>query len=63
MVDRRRPGEITLRTDSPTEALAILSAWAIERGEELLGLTVTRPSLEEAYLRITRQPASRAGEP
>ena len=27
-------------------------------GEELMGLTVTRPSLEDAYLRITRQPGA-----
>jgi ABC-2 type transport system ATP-binding protein len=46
--------ELRLRTDRPTEAMWILTRWAVERGEELLGLTVSRPSLEEAYLRITR---------
>ena len=35
----------------------MLTGWAIERGEELPGLTVTRPSLEEAYLQITEQSA------
>lgn len=61
-----RRGEVTLRTDYPTEALAILVSWAVDRGEELMGLTVTRQSLEEAYLQITRhaaRSASPAGEP
>ena len=50
----RRDGDLLVfRTDQPTEALAVLTGWAIERGEELPGLTVTRPSLEEAYLQIT----------
>ena len=45
---------LRLRTAHPTEAVWTLSRWAVERGEELVGLTVTRPSLEDAYLRITR---------
>ena len=62
----RGRGELELRTDHPTEALAILTAWAMDRGVELTGLTVTRPSLEDAYLEITRQAgrlARSAGEP
>jgi ABC-2 type transport system ATP-binding protein len=43
---------IELTTDQPTQALSILTDWAMERGVELLGLTVTRPSLEDAYLSI-----------
>jgi len=45
---------VLLHTDQPTKAMSILATWAIERGEELLGLTVTRPSLEDAYLQVTR---------
>ena len=48
-------GEVWLRTEHVTRALAELTAWAVERGEELAGLTVTRPSLEDAYLQITQQ--------
>ena len=46
--------ELQLRTTKPTEAIWALSRWAVDRGEELIGLTVTRPSLEDAYLRLTR---------
>ncbi len=44
---------VLLRTDQPTEALALLTQWALERGEELVALTVSRPTLEDAYLEIT----------
>ncbi len=44
---------VSFRTESPTRALAPLVAWANERGEELAGLTVTRPSLEDVYLELT----------
>lgn len=53
-------GEVWLRTDLVTQSLAQLTAWAVERGEELTGLTVTRPTLEEAYLQITEQPGRTA---
>ena len=42
-----------MHTDEPTRALLTLCRWAIGHGVELEGLTVTRPSLEDAYLRIT----------
>jgi ABC-2 type transport system ATP-binding protein len=45
---------VRLRTDTPTRDLAPLVAWAAERGVELEGLTVTRPSLEDVYLELTR---------
>ncbi|HEX7105830.1 MAG TPA: ABC transporter ATP-binding protein [Acidothermaceae bacterium] len=52
---RRSDGvELRLQTTKPTEAVWTLSRWAVDRGEELVGLTVTRPSLEDAYLRLTR---------
>ena len=44
--DRRRP-----RRTSPRSCAA-----AAERGEELEGLTVTRPSLEDVYLELTEEP-------
>jgi ABC-2 type transport system ATP-binding protein len=48
-----RDGYITLHTDEPTRVLCTLTRWAVGHGVELEGLTVARPSLEDAYLRIT----------
>jgi ABC-2 type transport system ATP-binding protein len=45
--------EVSLGTDQPTQALLVLTYWARARGEDLDALTVTRPSLEDAYLQIT----------
>jgi ABC-2 type transport system ATP-binding protein len=42
-----------VRTAHPTAVLRDLTEWAIERGEELGGLTVVRPSLEDVYLQLT----------
>jgi ABC-2 type transport system ATP-binding protein len=41
-------------TDAPTSALASLTSWAVDRGVELDGLTVSRPSLQDAYLELIR---------
>ena len=41
------------QTDDPTSLLHELTAAALERGERLEGLSVTRPSLEEVYLELT----------
>ncbi len=49
----RHDGEIIMRTDQPTRALLALTSWAAGLGMELDSLSVVRPSLEEAYLRIT----------
>jgi ABC-2 type transport system ATP-binding protein len=46
---------VTLRTDAPTRALTPLVIWAGERGRELDGLTVTRPSLEDVYLELIEE--------
>ena len=46
-------GRVELRTTEPTRTLNALSGWALARGEELDALTVTRPSLEDVYLRLT----------
>jgi ABC-2 type transport system ATP-binding protein len=45
--------EVTIRTATPTRDLAPLLSWAAVRGYELEGLTVSRPSLEDAYLELT----------
>ena len=45
--------DITMHTDEPTRILLTLTRWAVHHGVELEGLTVVRPSLEDAYLRIT----------
>jgi len=52
----RRDGEgILIRTDEPTRVLAELTAEALARGEELEGLQVRRPSLEDVYLALTAE--------
>ncbi len=45
--------DITVHTDEPTRILLTLTRWAVHHGVELEGLSVVRPSLEDAYLRIT----------
>ncbi len=54
-------GGFTMHTDEPTRVLLALTRWACARHAELPGLTVTRPSLEEVYLRITGQARTGAG--
>ena len=44
-----------MRTDEPTRVLAELTSAAVARGEELEGLQVRRPSLEEVYLALTAE--------
>jgi ABC-2 type transport system ATP-binding protein len=43
------------QTDDPTELLHRLTRDALARGERLDGLEVTRPTLEEVYLQLTRE--------
>jgi ABC-2 type transport system ATP-binding protein len=52
---RRNSEEVVLRTDEPTRVLAELTAEAVARGEELEGLQVRRPTLEEVYLELTAE--------
>jgi ABC-2 type transport system ATP-binding protein len=52
---RRDGEEVLVRTDEPTRVLAELTAAAVARGEELEGLQVRRPSLEEVYLALTAE--------
>ena len=50
----RRNGEVVVeRTREPTRRLHELTAEALRRGEELEGLEVRRPTLEDVYLELT----------
>jgi ABC-2 type transport system ATP-binding protein len=50
---RQNGEEVLVQTDEPTRVLAELTSAAVARGEELEGLQVRRPSLEEVYLALT----------
>ena len=56
----RRDGEVVVETSEPTRVLHVLTEWALERGIELAGLTVSRPSLEDVYLALTEEAAAEA---
>jgi ABC-2 type transport system ATP-binding protein len=47
--------EVVLQTATPVQALHELTAKALADGEELEGLEVTRPSLEDVYLELTAE--------
>jgi ABC-2 type transport system ATP-binding protein len=47
-------GMVTIMTETPTEALYQLTSWALHEGVELEALEVSRPSLEDVYLELTR---------
>jgi ABC-2 type transport system ATP-binding protein len=53
-------GVIELETQDPTRLLYDLTAWAVQAGVALEALEVTRPSLEDVYLEITKGPAVEA---
>jgi ABC-2 type transport system ATP-binding protein len=55
-------GFVELATDDPIRVLHQLTGWAIDNGVEVDGLEVTRPSLEDVYLRLTGAPGDREGE-
>jgi ABC-2 type transport system ATP-binding protein len=46
-------GLVEVRTTEPTRVLHDLTGWALDRGIELRGLLVTRPTLEDVYLELT----------
>ena len=47
---------VTIETSTPTQVVRDLAAWARTHGvEELSGLTITRPSLEDAYLAMVER--------
>ena len=45
-----------IHTDDVVDVLHRLTRWALERGHSLDELTVTRPTLEDVYLRLTQSP-------
>jgi len=62
-----RPGRddvLEIATSQPTSLLHALTGWAMEAGIELADLTLSRPSLEDAYLQLVAEqaPAARAGD-
>jgi len=59
---RQDSEEVVVRTDEPTRVLAELTSAAVARGEELEGLQVRRPSLEEVYLALTADEEEPAAE-
>jgi ABC-2 type transport system ATP-binding protein len=52
-----------IETEDPTSLLHRLTGEALERGEHLEGLSVTRPSLEDVYLDLTADEESAARVP
>jgi ABC-2 type transport system ATP-binding protein len=53
-------GRATVLTDAPTAVVGALAAWAAAAGlDEIPGLAVGRPSLEDVYLQMIRD---RGGE-
>jgi ABC-2 type transport system ATP-binding protein len=50
---RRQNGTVVIDTDHPVPLLGALTSWALDRGLDLPGLEVRRPSLEDVYLELT----------
>ena len=55
-------GLIQIETEQPTRLLHQLTSWAVEHQLDLESLTVSRASLEETYLRLTRDAERQAAE-
>jgi ABC-2 type transport system ATP-binding protein len=51
---KTRDDVVELETDDPTRTLYDLTSWAVQANISLEGLEVTRPSLEDVYLEITK---------
>jgi ABC-2 type transport system ATP-binding protein len=47
-------GFVLIETATPTRTLSDLTTWAVAQGLELPNLEVTRPSLEDVYLELTK---------
>ena len=48
---------MTLTTDTPLVHVRALADWALGRGIDLPDLDVRRPTLEQVYLELTKEPA------
>ena len=57
-----RDGTAEVKTETPTAVLHRLTGWSLERGIELDGLSVARPTLEDVYLELTRSVETQDGE-
>jgi ABC-2 type transport system ATP-binding protein len=51
---------VQIETDDPTRTLYDVTSWAMQVGVRLQGLEVTRPSLEDVYLEITKDAVVKA---
>jgi ABC-2 type transport system ATP-binding protein len=60
-------GAVELRTEAPTEVVHALTGWAIDAGFTFDEISVSRPSLEDAYLALVGEhghgPSEEAPEP
>jgi ABC-2 type transport system ATP-binding protein len=56
-------GTVVVETGNVTRALLELTQWADRNGVVLAGLTVDRPTLEDAYLNLTHQGTTSQGTP
>jgi ABC-2 type transport system ATP-binding protein len=54
--------DVAVETTDPVKTLNELTAAALAKGEELEGLEVTRPSLEDVYLELTEAPSEPAAD-
>jgi ABC-2 type transport system ATP-binding protein len=50
-------GAWQVETETPTRLLHELTGWAVGAGVDLIGLEVSRPSLEDVYLALTSEHA------
>jgi hypothetical protein len=46
---------VEISTDCELEVLSRLTSWALVQKVQLVGLSVTRPTLEDVYLGLTRE--------
>jgi ABC-2 type transport system ATP-binding protein len=51
---RTGDGTLEARVDEPEKAVHELTGWALDRGMRLEALDVSRPTLEDVYLELTR---------
>ncbi len=51
-------GRLVHNADDPEAFLHAVTGWALERGVTLEGLSVTRPTLEDVYLKLTGTPTA-----
>jgi ABC-2 type transport system ATP-binding protein len=52
-------GQVIVTAHDPTPALHVLTGWSLERGVTLENLTVARPTLEDVYLQLTAETATK----